>query len=311
MANPQQEIPIDDDDLNALMAELEEQTASITAKPAAPAPAAPVAEPPAAVEIPVETPPEAAAAPAPTEVDPTSSRDELSVEAEMAALEAELSAATIVATPATTLAVKVDETTGTITGMGTVTATSAPAPTTPPAAEPTPEHNPPPRRAQLEFFLDVEKFRDETAVSDTNLDSCMMQQAGLRAFYGAQAIYAEAQHDRVKARFKVLEAALYDEHRKAMLAAGDKVTEKAVENAVLADPRWLKGQNTVIEANTLAGVNRVAVDSLRDRKDMLVQLGADRREEGKGQLRVMEETNLRARAAAAGKAALPGSEDQT
>lgn len=133
----------------------------------------------------------------------------------------------------------------------------------------------------LNYYVDVEAFKRETAVSDTNLDECMIQQPGLRAYYGAQAAQAEAQHARLKARFDVLEAKLYDTHRKALAATGEKVTEKAVENAVKLDPQWLKAKNAVIEAETIANVNRSLVASLSDRVSMLMQLGADRREEFK------------------------------
>jgi hypothetical protein len=143
-----------------------------------------------------------------------------------------------------------------------------------------------PKKAALNYYVDVEAFKRETAVSDTNLDDCMIKQSGLRAYYGAQAAHAEAQHARLKVRFDVLEAKLYDTHRKRLAETGEKVTEKAVENAVKLDPQWLKAKNAVIEAETIANVNRSLVVSLSDRKDMLVQLGADRREEFKGQLRM-------------------------
>ena len=76
-------------------------------------------------------------------------------------------------------------------------------------------------------------------------------------------------------------------------------------NAVKLDPRWIKGKNTVIEAETIASINKSLVISLADRRDMMIQLGADRREEFKGGVRILAEQNerdsLAARAAAAFK----------
>lgn len=176
-------------------------------------------------------------------------------------------------------------------------------PTPAPAPEPTPAPAPRVKKAGLQFFVDPELFRDETRVTEATLDDCMIQQSGLRAFYGAQAARAEAQHARVKVRFEVLEAKLYDEHRKALLASGEKATEKAVENLVKIDPRWEAAKNLVIEADTISNVNRALVVSLSDRKDMLVQLGADRRDEFKGQARVLaaqdERNGMRDRVASA------------
>lgn len=156
--------------------------------------------------------------------------------------------------------------------------------------------------------MDIEQFKADTRVTEGTLDACMIEQAGLRAYYGVQAANAEAQASRVKARFDVLEATLYDEHRKELLASGEKVTEKAIENAVKMDKAWIKGKNMVIEAETIAAINKSLVFSISDRKDMLVQLGADRREEMKGAVRVVDNQSsrddLRKRALEIGRSAI-------
>lgn len=160
----------------------------------------------------------------------------------------------------------------------------------------------------LRFGIDVERFQRDTRVTEATLDNCFMEQSSLRAFYGAQAAQAEAQAARAKAKFEVIEATLYDQHRKALAESEGKVTEKMAENAVRKDKRWLAAKNLMIEADTIATINRSMVESLRDRKDMLVQLGADRREGMKGQLRMLAEQNEREalanRATAAAQAAL-------
>ena len=143
--------------------------------------------------------------------------------------------------------------------------------------------------AKLRFSIDVEQFQRDTRVTEATLDNCMIEQASIRAFYGVQAAQAEAQASRMKARFDVVEATLYERHRKALAKAEEKVTEKMVDCAVKQDPNWLKAKNMMIEAETIAAMNKGMVDSLRDRKDMLVQLGADRREGMKGQLRILNE----------------------
>lgn len=156
---------------------------------------------------------------------------------------------------------------------------------------------------KLNFYVDVQSFNRDTKLTEATLDAAMMEQSGLRAFYGSQAAQAEAQHARLKVRFEVLEAKLYDEHRKLLAAGTEKVTEKMVENAVKLDPRWLKGKNTVIEADTIAAINKSLVISLADRKDMMVQLGADRREEFKGGVRMLAAQDERESIAERAKAA--------
>ena len=134
-----------------------------------------------------------------------------------------------------------------------------------------------------------------------------MEQSSLRAHYGAMAARAEAQASTAKVKFEVLEARLYDHHRKILTDAGAKVTEKMVENAVKTDPRWLAGKENVIEAETIAAVNKSLAISLADRRDMLIQLGADRRGEAQGQARLLaaqaEREGMANRAEDAAKAA--------
>lgn len=183
--------------------------------------------------------------------------------------------------------------------------TPEPEPT--PVAAPAPESTPAHTGNGLKFFVDPHVFKQQTAVNEYNLDNCFMEQSSLRAYYGAMAARADAQASMSKAKFEVLEARLYDHHRKSLLADGTKATEKMVENAVKADPRWLKGKELVIDADTIAAVNKALSVSLADRRDMLIQLGADRRDESKGQARMMAikaEQESTAERATAGASAL-------
>lgn len=176
-------------------------------------------------------------------------------------------------------------------------AVTAPAPI--PTAAPT---------GKLNYYIDPNTFKDETSIRQHNLDTCFMEQSSLRAYYGSMAANAEAQAARAKTKFEVLEARLYDHHRKILVDSGVKATEKMVENAVKTDPRWLEGKERVIDADTIASVNKALAISLADRRDMLIQLGADRRDESKGQARLLaikeEQENLRQTASTAAANAL-------
>lgn len=333
----QKEIPIDDAELDALMAELDAETSDMVSVPVgATAPAsAPSAELPDADldgldDIESEQLRDQANAEGATAITSVASeltkRGELSAndavalaqaeqskisdEDELAALQAELDANQSKPAPATkpeathrfgegksspaeTIAANKDGT------PATAAATSAPDLSEP--AHPNPE--PVKKQPKLQFYLDVEQFKTDIAVSEHNLDNAMMQQAGLFAWHAAESARAEAQHARVKLRFDVVEAKLYDRHRKALALTGEKVTEKMVENAVKMDPEYLQAKNLVIESEMLASFNKGAVEALRHRKDMIVQLGADRREEYKGQVRTMDATHADVKARALAVAA--------
>lgn len=145
--------------------------------------------------------------------------------------------------------------------------------------------------SKLKYEPDVTVFTRDTKITDATLDMCMQDQASLMAHQTALHAKAEAQLARVKQQFNILEAGLYDAYRKHFIEIGEKVTEKAIENAVRLDKKWAKASLLLIEAQTYADMHKGFVLSLRDRKDMLVQLGADRREEMKGQVRVMNQLN--------------------
>lgn len=294
------EVLIDDDELNSLMAELEEETAGMVAAPTL----KPVVVAPPEVEAVIE---------AVAEVVATAAAPEEDLEAQMAALEAELEASCTAIEKAAKVPTAATE------PVPTPKSKPKPAPAPEPELEPDELESvhtihsgedalveamrvidekatdeicaspplPPQRVAGLQFFIDAKKFIADHGVSLNNLDKCMMEQSGLRAFYGEQAARAEGQFNRIRMRFDVIEAQLYDAHRKALQLGPDKVTEKAVENAVKLDPKWARNKNTVIEAETIATINRSIVDALRDRVSMIMQLGADRREEFKGGARTM------------------------
>lgn len=328
MATAQKEIPMDDAELDALMAELDAETSDMVTTPTAAPASAPEPTPPQIDDQDIAEMEAELQAAAPEHGDAASINSEPSAavdggelealaaelnaagqvstndtvalaqaevarksdEDELAALQAELDAEEKTAEPVTAAERRVTD------GVKpSLAAGGAPAPTEKPAlvgeqpSEAIAHPNPPKPKQQpkLQFYLDVDQFKAEIAVSENNLDNAMMQQAGLFAFHAAEAARAEAQHARVKLRFDVVEAKLYDRHRKAIAATGEKATEKAIENAVRQDPEWLQAKNLVIEAEMLADFNRGAVESLRHRKDMIVQLGADRREETKGQTRII------------------------
>lgn len=322
---------ITDDELENLMAELEAQNAEIAAAQSAaavPAPAAVVEDEPAAETPPEEPAVEEAAAVEASEAETVP--NPVAEEDELAALEAELEAeqAAPVSVPAPAVAeslppaavealtkngTAIDQeayiplegktitvTTGKGAALSDAALTEPSATHAAPSEPPEPPVREEPRRpteatgpGNLQHYVDVDRFRDDTRVTEVNLDQCMIEQSGLRAYYGAQAARAEAQAARVKAKFEVVEATLYDHHRKELAKMGEKTTEKMVENAVKIDPRWIKAKNMVIEAETIATINKSLVESLKDRRDMIIQLGADRRDEYKGAARVLAEQGQR------------------
>lgn len=145
------------------------------------------------------------------------------------------------------------------------------------------------RIVSLKYAPDVEAFNKDIQFTDATLDIAMRTQASLTAYQNERAARASAQASRVKLKFESLEALLYEAYRKHFLSTGEKVTEKAVENAVRKDSRWVKAKESLIEAEMYADIHKGFVYALRDRNDMLIQRGAYSRQERQGQLRMTEQ----------------------
>jgi hypothetical protein len=299
------EIAMDDAEIAALLDELEAEQSRMTATPVASKPQAkptPVVEPEPKIEIELEPEPEPEVEFEPEpEVKPEPIKVPARKRVKAAEVESKISVTPEIAPVTVELAVKPSpELSEVIDRAERVVASIQESEI---VAQPIDSSVTGDKTAKLNYYVDISRFNSDTKLTEATLDKAMMEQSGLRAFYGSQAAQAEAQHARLKIRFEVLEAKLYDEHRKVLAAGTEKVTEKMVENAVKLDPRWLKGKNAVVEADTIASVNKSLVIALADRKDMLVQLGADRREEFKGGVRIMAAQDERDTVAERAKAA--------
>lgn len=136
--------------------------------------------------------------------------------------------------------------------------------------------------------IDVEKFIRDTRISEVDLDKAFFEQASLRAYYGALAAERESFANRLETAFESQEALLSRNIRQSLIEQKIKPTEKMIEEIMRSDSKWVKMKNAVYEAQAQATIAKALVQSLVDRRDMLIQLGADRRDESKGQLRMLE-----------------------
>jgi predicted CoA-binding protein len=68
--------------------------------------------------------------------------------------------------------------------------------------------------------------------------------------------------------------------------AGSKITEKSVEAEVKLHPEYIKVVVAYNEADAMLDMIKAALEAFKQRRDMLIQLGASQREEMKGELRM-------------------------
>jgi hypothetical protein len=138
------------------------------------------------------------------------------------------------------------------------------------------------------FKIDPSQLAVDISINQTDLDGGMVNQAGLFARYAWTSAQAQAQHEKLKASFEILESMLDGIHREALATAGGKVTEAMIRQAVVSDKRWGAAQIRLIDARTNSSFSKDVLESFKQKRDMLVQLAISDREEMKGTLRVMD-----------------------
>lgn len=170
----------------------------------------------------------------------------------------------------------------------------------------------------LKEFIDVEQLKKDVEFNPNDLDNAVSSHASMYLHYANLARQARAQYMKMKNAFAILESRLEQHHRQLMtgVAVETKVkpTEPQIKAAVMTDPRWWSASNRLIDAQEIHNLAQDAKTAFEQRKDMIVQMSVDRREERKGQLRIMEgkeaekavqDARVRAMAIAGGASKVP------
>jgi hypothetical protein len=139
----------------------------------------------------------------------------------------------------------------------------------------------------LKFMPDEDKFREEVSIDPNDITGAMMTNAAMFAHYGHMAAKAEHQYDQLKTRMSKLEAILYAQHREALQAEKGKPSEAMVDAAVKGDPRWLKLNDQLAQAKLVMAMQDVNKRAFLQRGEFLRSIGADLREERRGDIRTM------------------------
>lgn len=141
--------------------------------------------------------------------------------------------------------------------------------------------------ATLKFMPNEDSFREEIAINANDITGAMMTNAAMYAHYGSMAAKAEHQYDQLKTRMAKLEAILYATHRENLAKEKGKPSEAMVDAAVKTDPRWLKLSDQVAQAKLIMSMQDVNKRAFQQRGEFLRSIGADLREERRGDVRTM------------------------
>lgn len=138
----------------------------------------------------------------------------------------------------------------------------------------------------IDHLIDPVKLAEDVSLKETELNDAFLNQAGLAAYYGVLAARGAAQVITIKVIRDTTEAKVATEIRTLANEKGEKVTEGVIKERLDKDPRVIAVNNAYALAIRIEGETKAAVDAIRQRKDMVVQLGAAAREEAKGTLRM-------------------------
>jgi hypothetical protein len=124
-----------------------------------------------------------------------------------------------------------------------------------------------------------EQMMKDVAFSPEDLDSAYINQASLYAYYAEQSRIATKKMDNFKLRIDAVEAELDKQIRNEAAESGTKITEKAIEQNILRDEKYVKAVMSYNDAKAVSQMLRDILDAFKQRKDMLIQVGLTRRDE--------------------------------
>lgn len=136
--------------------------------------------------------------------------------------------------------------------------------------------------------VDPRRLAKDTSVNTETLDTAMMRQASLYAYYAVIAARTAERADNFKTARDVLESKIARELRNEATASKTKITEKQIEGDIRIDSRWIRAAKAVNKARADAELAKQALFALSQKRDMMVQIGVSIREEMKGTMRIKE-----------------------
>ena len=139
---------------------------------------------------------------------------------------------------------------------------------------------------RVQTFIDQTELKSDIAFNEDDIQVAFMNQASLFVHYAQKAHKARFQSDSLKNKIDVLESRLDGQIRKAAASDGVKLTESAIASMIKSDPEHIKATQMYLEARTIADLCKDVLEAFRHRRDMLVQFGADVRQEREGELRM-------------------------
>lgn len=137
---------------------------------------------------------------------------------------------------------------------------------------------------KIRSYIDAEAFAQDVQIVGVALNDAFIEQPSLFASYSLFASKARAQFDIMKSNVSAVMAMVDSEIRAEAQARKEKITEKAIEANVLSHQKVIEAKKAEAMARMVMNDCECAVDAMKQRKDSLISIGANYREEIDGTL---------------------------
>ena len=134
--------------------------------------------------------------------------------------------------------------------------------------------------------FDPERFADDRNIDRRDLSNAFANQASLFAHYAEQHAAMMRQEANAKLRMELAHAKAYRAARDAAAVEKVKMSEAQLEAEVMRNTAYIRAVYAYNEAKSLTALAHGAVEAFKQRRDMLIQLGANERKEMEGEVRM-------------------------
>lgn len=155
------------------------------------------------------------------------------------------------------------------------------------------EEAPKPKAKGQDLEIDPEQWAKDVAFKESNLSEAFQNQASLFGYYAMIAAKAARKAADLKNKLTLVEASVYNEMKEEIESENKKPVDAQITKLMKLDPRIIKAQSNLNDADERESIAKGLLESFRHRRDMLIQAGADTREEMKGEMRMKEITASR------------------
>jgi galactitol-specific phosphotransferase system IIB component len=141
---------------------------------------------------------------------------------------------------------------------------------------------------KIETFVEIEQIKKDLEFTSVGIDKAFMEQAAMFSYYAFARRQAERQEEKLKHASKIMSSRIDKALRTKCREEKIKMSEPQIASEIESDPRMIELHKNYLDARQIANLLGDTVEAFRHRRDMLIQFGADSRQERAGELRMSE-----------------------